>query len=159
MLIVRILIISFLILKGAFMNYTFHYLLMANHMMLQKDLLTSLKNTELSLGQPKVLDYLKDHNGAGQKEIASACHIEPASLTSILNRMEKQEIIHRKNLNGNRRSLYVFLTPKGEKLSHIVSDSFETLESEIFENIPDAEKTAFMNTFAKIYENMRKRRE
>ncbi len=141
------------------MNYTYHFLLMANHMMLQKDLLALLKDTELSLGQPKILDYLKDHDGAGQKEIASACHIEPASLTSVLNRMEKQKLIERKNLNGNRRSLYVFLTQKGQNLSHIVSDSFEILESEIFENIPDDQKSAFMNTFAKIYENMTRRRQ
>lgn len=36
------------------------------------------------MGQPKVLDYLKDHDGSSQKEIARACHIEPGSLTSIL---------------------------------------------------------------------------
>lgn len=141
------------------MNYTYHYLLMANHLMLQKDLLALLKSTELSLGQPKILDYLKDHDGSGQKEIAFACHIEPASLTSILNRMEKHEIIERKNLNGNRRSLYVFLTQKGKSLSQIVSDSFENLESEIFENISPEEKKTFMDTFTKIYENMTRRRQ
>ena len=36
------------------------------------------------MGQPKVLDYLKDHDGSSRKEIARACHIEPGSLTSIL---------------------------------------------------------------------------
>ncbi|MFR7668000.1 MAG: MarR family transcriptional regulator [Mediterraneibacter faecis] len=37
------------------------------------------------------MDYLKDHDGANQKEIAAACHIEAGSLTSVLNRMEDRE--------------------------------------------------------------------
>ena len=35
-----------------------------------------LKDTGLTLGQPKVLDYLKDHDGVSQKEIAAGCLIE-----------------------------------------------------------------------------------
>ena len=57
------------------MNDSFHYLSMANHMMVQKKLMEQLKDTGLTLGQPKVLDYLKDHDGASQKEIAAGCLI------------------------------------------------------------------------------------
>ena len=62
---------------------SFHYLSMSNHMMIQKQLMEQLKPYGLTLGQPKVLDYLKDHDGANQKEIAAACHIEAGSLTSV----------------------------------------------------------------------------
>lgn len=55
-----------------------------------------LKDTGLTLGQPKVLDYLQDHDGANQAEIARACHIEPASLTSVLNRMEEKALVERR---------------------------------------------------------------
>ena len=89
---------------------SYHYLLMSNHLSLQKKIMAVLKPLGLSTGQPKVLDHLRYHNGASQKDIAHACHIEPASLTSILNRMEKQHMIERKNLNGNRRTFHIFLT-------------------------------------------------
>ena len=39
---------------------------MAEHSMFQKDLQASLKGSGLTIGQPKVLDYLKDHDGAEQ---------------------------------------------------------------------------------------------
>ena len=39
------------------MDPTFHYLIMAEHAMIQKELLLRLKGTGLTLGQPKVLDY------------------------------------------------------------------------------------------------------
>ena len=51
------------------MDDSFHYLSMINHMTVQKKLMEQLKDTGLTLGQPKVLDYLKDHDGASQKEI------------------------------------------------------------------------------------------
>ena len=53
------------------MDDSFHYLSMINHMTVQKKLMEQLADTGLTLGQPKVLDYLKDHDGASQKEIAA----------------------------------------------------------------------------------------
>lgn len=141
--------------KGKLMDTSFHYLLMANQALLQKRLLSGLKDTCLSPGQPKVLEYLKEHNGASQKEIARGCHIEAASLTSILGRMEEKGMIERKMLNGNRRSLYVFLTEKGSELRQAVAKEFEVLEEEAFQGISEEEKTRFMKTFFRIYDNLR----
>ncbi len=90
------------------MDDSFHYLSMINHMTVQKKLMEQLKDTGLTLGQPKALDYLKEHDGASQKEIAAGCLIEAGSLTSILNRMEEKDLIERKMLNGNRRT-FIFL--------------------------------------------------
>lgn len=98
------------------MQETLHYLLMSDHQMIQKALVSSVKDTGLTPGQPKVLDYLLHHNGAIQKEIAISCHIEPASLTAILNGMENKGYIERKSLNNNRRSLHVYLTETGKNM-------------------------------------------
>lgn len=133
---------------------TFHYLLMANQALLQKKLLNGLSDTCLTLGQPKVLDYLKEHNGASQKEIAAGCHIEAASLTSVLSRMEEKGMIERRMLNGNRRSLYVFLTDMGKELQKAVEREFDSIEKTAFERISEEERKAFMSTFFKIYENL-----
>lgn len=107
----------------------------------------------MTLGQPKVLDYLKEHDGANQTEIARGCHIETASLTSILNRMEEKGIIERRMLNGNRRSLHVFLTDKGRKLGLQVDRSFLDLEAQGFAGIDDTERQQFIDTLLKIYHN------
>lgn len=136
------------------MNSSFHYLVMAEQAMVQKALLARIKGSGLTLGQPKVLDYLKDHNGASQKDIAGGCHIEAGSLTSILNRMEERGIVERRMLHGNRRSSYVFLTEKGEKLRDLVTKSFEQIEDVAFQGISEQEKEQFMQTFSRIYENL-----
>ena len=98
------------------MDDSLHYLIMANQMLVQRGLLERLKETGLTIGQPKVLDYLKEHDGSNQKEIARACFLEAGSLTSILNRMEEKGLVERRMLNGNRRSFHVFLTENGRNV-------------------------------------------
>lgn len=70
------------------MDDSLHYMIMANQMLVQKALLEQLKDTGLTIGQPKIHDYLKEHDGSNQKEIAKACFLEAGSLTIILNKME-----------------------------------------------------------------------
>ena len=136
------------------MNDSFHYLSMANHMMVQKKLMEQLKDTGLTLGQPKVLDYLKDHDVASQKEIAAGCLIEAGSLTSILNRMEEKGLIERKMLNGNRRTFHIFMTESGKKNQKLVEETFEKIEETALNNISEEEQKVFMEIFHRIYRNL-----
>lgn len=141
-------------LKGAdIMSNSFHYLVMAEHSMFQKELQARLKGSGLTIGQPKVLDYLKDHDGAGQKDIAQGCHIEPGTLTSLLNRMEECGLVERRMLNGNRRSSFVFLTEKGRTQLELVTQAFEELEEKAFRGLSESDCETFMNLFLCIYKN------
>ncbi len=136
------------------MDTSFHYLTMANQMLIQKHLLENVKSAGLTMGQPKVLDFLKDYDGASQKEIAAGCLIEAGSLTSILNRMEEKGLIERKILNGNRRTFHIFLTEDGKKGQKIVEETFLHIENVAFQNISEKEIQAFMKTYEKIYNNL-----
>ena len=136
------------------MNDSFHYLSMANHMMVQKKLMEQLKDTGLTLGQPKVLDYLKDHDGASQKEIAAGCLIEAGSLTSILNRMEEKGLIERKMLNGNRRTFHIFMTESGKKNQKLIEEAFVQIEEIALYNISEEEQKIFMEIFHRICRNL-----
>lgn len=128
---------------------SFHYLSMAVHSMIQKNFMEQVKSSGLTSGQPKVLDYLRDHNGANQKEIAAACHIEPGSLTSVLNRMEEKGLIERRMLDGNRRTFYIFMTDEGSRLKDLVEDNFASIEKKSFRNISSEDQASFMETFSK----------
>lgn len=136
------------------MDESLHYLIMANQMLIQKALLERLKNTGLTIGQPKILDYLKDHNGSNQKEIAKACFLEAGSLTTILNKMEEKGLIKREILNGNRRSFHIFLTDEGKKKQRLVNKSFSEIEKKALNGISNGEFETFMATYEKIYKNL-----
>ncbi len=136
------------------MDQTLHYLLMADHLLFQKALLTDIKDTGLTSGQPKVLDYLLSHDGAVQKEIAEACHIEPATITSVLAGMEACGLIERKNMNGNRRSLYVYLTDKGRCHAEQVRSKFEMIEAKALSGLSKDESEQLISLLTRLNENV-----
>ena len=136
------------------MDDSFHYMSMINHMTVQKKLMEQLKDTGLTLGQPKVLDYLKDHDGVSQKEIAAGCLIEAGSLTSILNRMEEKNLIERKMLNGNRRTFHIFMTESGKKNQKLVEEAFKKIEKTALNGISEEEQKLYMEIFCRIYRNL-----
>ena len=136
------------------MQNTLHYLLMANHMTFQKQLFANVKSLGLTTGQPKVLDYLQDHDGSSQKEIAKGCHIEPATLTSLLAGMEKKELITRSMKEGDRRMLYVSMTKKGWKLQSQINAEFSRLEQMAMQNMSEEDKAMLIQLLSQIYENM-----
>lgn len=136
------------------MDNSLHYLMMANQMLMQKALLEKLKDTGLTIGQPKILDYLKEHNGSSQKEIAKACFLEAGSLTTILNRMEEKGLIERRILNGNRRSFHIFMTEAGKEKQQLVDKSFSEIERNVLSGISEEEFELFMSVYQKIHENL-----
>ena len=138
------------------MNESLHYLIMANQMLVQKALLEKLKGTGLTIGQPKILDYLNEHNGSNQKEIAKACFLEAGSLTAILNKMEEKNLIERRMLNGNRRSFHIFLTEEGKEKQRLVNEAFAEIEESALSNFSDREIEECMAVFKKIYSELQK---
>ena len=136
------------------MKETLHYLLMFDHLMVQKALLSSVKDTGLTPGQPKILDYLLHHDGAIQKEIAIFCHIEPASLTSILNGMENKGYIERKNIDNNRRSLHVYLTEMGKRYADRLNLEFARIESEALKGFDEKDTQQLYDLLNRVYQNM-----
>lgn len=136
------------------MDNTLHYLLMADHLILQRLLINAIKDTELTSGQPKVLDYLYSHDGAIQKDIAQNCCIEQATLTSVLAGMENKGLIERRMMNGNRRNLYVFLTDKGKELTERVEREFLRLEEAAFAGLDEHEKELAVRFLSRIKENL-----
>ena len=136
------------------MDDTLHYLMMANQMLVQKALLEQLKDTGLTIGQPKILDYLKEHDGSNQKEIAKACFLEAGSLTTILNKMEEKGLIERRILNGNRRSFHIFLTAVGKEKQQLVDTAFSEIEKKALADISEKEFEQFMSVYHRIYSNL-----
>lgn len=136
------------------MDDTLHYLIMANQMLVQKALMEQLKDTGLTIGQPKILDYLKEHDGSNQKEIAKACFLEAGSLTIILNRMEEKGLIERRILNGNRRSFHIFLTAEGKEKQKLVDRAFSEIEKEALVQISAEDYGQFMSVYHRIYDNL-----
>lgn len=108
----------------------------------------------LSAGQPKILQFLFTHNGCEQKEIAKNYNLEPASVTSLVAGMEKANLIIRKQTNEDRRSLHVYLTPKGEKITKKVLEIFDEVTKEAFQDFTTEEKSEMLRLHTKMFNNL-----
>ncbi len=133
-----------------------HYLLMADHLKIQSELTERIRDTDLSPGQPKILDYLKDHDGSVQKDIAEHCQITPATIVSVLSGMEKNGLIERRQQDGNRRSLYVYLTSKGKEFIKRLDSEFSAVEEKAVRDFTSKETETLKILLTKIYENFHK---
>ena len=108
-----------------------HYLLMKAHTGLHRWLAAQAAGLGLSPGQPKVLECLAALGECNQKTIARFCEIEQATVGSILSRMERDGLVCRTQRAGNRRSLYVTLTPKGQAMSKKMANFFRQADARV----------------------------
>lgn len=109
---------------------------------------------DLTAGQPRMLNYIYQHDGCIQREIATACNLEPASVTSVLNSMEKVDLITRRPVKGDKRALEVRLTPKGLEKKKVVDEIFVLMAEECFRGFSEEEKVLTEGFLKRIIENM-----
>lgn len=108
----------------------------------------------LTLGQPKILDFLLENDGCIQRKLSESCNIEPATVTSILANMEKSELIYRTQNPNDRRVLNVFLTDKGRDAQREVEKIFRYIDEECFQGFSEEERLITMEILSRLYENM-----
>lgn len=137
------------------MEHTLHYKLRATHINCQKSIVQQIKKTtDLMPGEPKILEFLMEHEPCEQKEIAVGCDLNPSSVTGILMRMERRNLIKREAINGNRRSLYVSMTKHGKNMSKKVEGAFEIVDQQAVEGLTQKESAELMRLLDLVNHNL-----
>ena len=116
------------------------------------------QKVDLTEGKPRLLDFIISNPGCSQREIASCCKIEPATATSILSSMEKEELIYRERNPKDRRILNVFLTEKGIEAQKKVEKVFLELDEVCFDGFSEEERVEAIKILNRLYENLSKRK-
>jgi len=98
-----------------------------------------LENIGLYRGQPHVLRSLWKREGITQSNLAAQLNITPATLTRMLQRMEKNGFIVRKSDDKDLRVTRVFLTELGREIENKVKEVWKIMEDETFQGIGDDE--------------------
>ena len=133
-----------------------HILLMLGFHRSNREIARRIKREGLMPGQPKILEYLWFHDGASQKDISRECIIDKSTVTSLLKRMEKLDLIRKETRPDDQRGINIYLTDKGwEKAKEIRKVIYATDDS-MWQGIPEEEKQQFMRTFHKIIANQKK---
>lgn len=117
---------------------------------------TVLAKKGLHRGQAPVLVLLWKKNGCTQNEIAEILHIKPATVSDCLQRLEKVELIYRKNDTKDLRISRVFLTDKGKQIQSDAEKILAELEKDCFQNFTPDEKILLRRFLIQIRDNLSK---
>ena len=131
-----------------------HYLLMKSNSILAKNIMFNANKIGLTSGQPKILYCLSKFKEMDQKTIANYCEIEQATVGSILLRMEKAGLVVRRQKEGNRRSLYVSMTQKGEEAARQLTGIFHGVEAAAASDLSEGEVAELKELLTKLCDSM-----
>lgn len=115
----------------------------------------ALSDYDVYPGQPPLMFALARKNGRSQKELAAELEIKAATLTVMLNRMEKNGIVIRKSDEKDQRISRIFLTDKGFETLKIVEGILADLEREAVKGLSDEEIGIVGDLLTRIQHNVR----
>lgn len=112
--------------------------------------------TELGVrvGQDMVLLRLWEENGLSPTELANRLRVEPATVSKVLNRMEKAELVTRQRDPEDARSFKVYLTDRGRSLQEPVSSRWKQIEDQMLEGLTHDERIVLRRSLSKLLDNL-----
>lgn len=110
----------------------------------------------LSEGQPKILSILLQKEGCLQKDLSNYCHIEQATMTSVLRNMLNKELVYKQPqfVSGGKRAFAIYLTSEGRSLAQQVNIIVSEIEEISFRNFNEEEKHLLISLLSKLQNNL-----
>ncbi len=105
-------------------------------------------------GQPQVLLALWDHEGLTHTELAARLQITPATITRMIQRMEKSGFVLRKPDEQDQRVSRVYLTDAGRAVRGELQSVWERLERENFAGFDKQELEVLRGYLNRIRSNL-----
>ena len=88
-----------------------------------------------------VLEVLASADGLSHRDLAAGVGVSPATLTPVIDSLERQQAVERKRDPTDRRVVRVWLTPAGRsRMSSTLDTVVATLEDRIPPPLPDQEQ-------------------
>lgn len=136
------------------MDNSFHYMLLASSTIFTKRVMSELHKSDMTVGLPKVVDYIGKHSGCKQNDIAKGVFVDKATLTGIMTKLEDKGYVLRKRSKEDRREVHVYLTESGKKLLKKIKKTFKENEEIALKGLSEEEIAALSDTLEKICKNL-----
>lgn len=115
---------------------------------------TLLEALGLYRGQPSVLHALWEEEGLTHTELARHLGVQPATITKMIQRMEKAGFVERRPDLRDQRVSRVYLTEAGHAVRTEVQQVWRALEKEAFAGFTQEECLLLRKFFVQIRENL-----
>ncbi len=109
-----------------------------------------IRARELSHEQAFVLGYLVQNPGAIQRDIAQVSRTTPASVSSLLQGLERRGLVERRTEGGNERSKRVYPTAVGSQLIAGFDTAMAAADETILAPLDEQERADLHDLLSKI---------
>ena len=107
----------------------------------------------LTLMQCKVLFHLSRNQGASQSRLCELAEVEPMMMVRILDRMEADKVVERRQDPDDRRARRLYLTRKAAPLLAEIDRISEITRNEIFADVSKLDREAFLKVLERVHQN------
>lgn len=109
-----------------------------------------IRERQLTPAQSFVLGYLVRKPGAIQRDLAEVSRTTPASVSSLLQGLERSGLIERRTEEGDERSKRVYATAAGTDLIAGFDEAMAAIEENVLAPLSQAERTTLHSLLTKI---------
>ena len=92
----------------------------------------------------------KGDDGVHQKELAEEMHINPSSISELIDKLEADRYIERTVDPADKRATIITLTEKGKARAYEVNDERQAAAADAFKNLSEEEKQTLLVLLDKI---------
>lgn len=107
----------------------------------------------LSAGQPKILNYVREHDGCMLKEVAYHCEIRPATTSRIIEKLLREGHLVRTPLANDRRAMALRITEQGRQALKRWDRCCQQVEDVMLKDFDETEKAQFYGFLNRAYAN------
>ncbi len=115
---------------------------------------TLYKEFDLNRSQASILFTLHNRDAMSQKELASSLNVTPPSITSSIQKMEKDGYLTRHQDEADQRVMRLTLTEKGRECVAGAVSVASQMDELMFRGMNTEEKLLFRRLLMQIYENL-----
>jgi MarR family transcriptional regulator for hemolysin len=108
----------------------------------------------LTLARARTLMLLARKDGMTQTELADALEIEDPTLVRLLDGLEKQELIERRPVHGDRRAKRVALSAAGQKQAVLVGEIVQEVHNDVLKDVSEDDLRAALRVFHAMTRNL-----
>jgi DNA-binding MarR family transcriptional regulator len=132
------------------MDRQFSYLFRVISIKLKNKADKSISDLGLNSQQGHTIDYINSHQGIIQRELSEVFNKRDASITSMLQGLEKKGYIERRIPKDNEREKRLYILPKGKELIGAFNEKIIELENEIIDCLSADEIETLQRLLTKI---------
>jgi DNA-binding MarR family transcriptional regulator len=109
---------------------------------------------DITATQFQVLKRLWQKDGMGAKCLGRDAHLDGATLTGVLDRLEAKDLVRREKHEKDRRSVRIFLNQAGRDLEKPLLAALKTINDKALAGFTPEEAALFLNFLERVQLNL-----